>query len=207
MWLLGSGRHGLRGSRRHFRLQSRRTCRKVWWTSAPCPLLQLVLIVAPNPGDTRMRKCLQQRRKNWTENVQQNKAINKAAGKGSGQGKERLRKVKRENTREASVLFNISKSWKNLHTSRMVNTFNFRIFGLPKISSKSEHKRVTVFGRMELILFCCRMTSRRLDGSQPAFFRTNRVMETASRYFYSLFLRRTLAFPALIMLVTYLTHS
>ena len=45
--------------------------------------------------------------------TEQNKAINNS-WKGSWQGKERIRKVKQENTTQASVLFNISKSWKNL---------------------------------------------------------------------------------------------
>ena len=114
MWLLGLGRHGLRGSRIHFRLQWRRTCLTVWWTSAPFLLLQSALILAPNPEKPEWENVPNEgREKNWTENVQQNKAINKA-WKGSWQAKERLRKVKRENTTEAAVLFNISKSWKNL---------------------------------------------------------------------------------------------
>ena len=151
MWRLGWGRQQLRGSRRHFRLQLRRTCLKVWWTSAPFLWLQLALMFAPNPEKTRVRKYLDRgkRGKNWPENVQQNKAINKA-WKESWQAKERLRKVKRENTTEAAVLFNISKSWRNLRTSRrMVNTFNFfRIFGLLKFSAPNPHthKRVPVFG-------------------------------------------------------------
>ena len=178
MWRLGWGRQQLRGSRRHFRLQLRRTCLKVWWTSAPFLLLQSALMFAPNPEKKPEWEIFGTKKggENWTENGQQKKAINKA-WKGSWQAKERLRKVKRENTTEAAVLFNISKSWKNLRTSRrMVNTFNFfRIFGLLKFSAPNPHTQASpsIWVGLELILFCCRMTGCRLD-IQAAFFRPSR---------------------------------
>ena len=126
MWLLGLGRPGLRGNRRHSRLQLRRTCLKVWWTSAPFLSLQSELNLAPNPEETRVRKYFEEKR----ERSKENREINNAQ-KGSWQAKERLRKVKRENTTEASfsIFLKVERTYE---TSQMVNTFNFRIFGRPK---------------------------------------------------------------------------
>ena len=207
MWLLGLGRHGLRGSRRHFRLQWRRTCLTVWWTSAPFLLLRLALIPAPNPEKPEWENVCNEGIK---VNNKQNKAINNAR-KRSWQGKERLREKSNGKTLERLLFCSIVLKVRRTYVHPEWSTHSTLEFLASQNSPPNAHthKRVTVFRRMELILFCSRMTCCRLDGSQrfPVGWIPTGIFETASRYFYNLFLRRTLAFRTLIMLVTYLTHS
>ena len=87
----------------------------------------------------------------------------------------KIKKSQTEKHKRGSVLFNISKSWKNLRTSQLVNTFKFRIFGFLKISAPNPGTQAShsIWVGMELILFCCRMTGCRLD-IPAAFFRPSR---------------------------------
>ena len=156
--------------------------------------------------ETRMRKCLQLRNKS----EQQNRAINNAR-KGSWQGKERLREKSNGKTQERLLFCSVFLKVRRTYVHPEWSTHSALEFLASQNSPPNAHthKRVTVFWRMELILFCSRMTCCRLDGSQrfPVGWIPTGIFETASRYFYNLFLRRTLAFRTLIMLVTYLTHS